>query len=300
MDNTNYMNNTKIKFYEKSYNDTIKDGGKPLELTEEELNIKITEIGKEKDKNFTFKYVNRKLPSKETIKSNIQSCTEAITPMLKEYLTTEEKTGIIEQLQTNNNIIDLLENNNLKILDGKAEDYFGIHLTCKTMGYGLVALKDIPEGTILFLYEGDKILKEENIDPNDEYMYNSTDTLITSKKMGNLSRFCCHLPDDQPFPDDKKNNNMLLSNMDVYNIPYDSLIRGFFITKKDIKIGNEMGWDYGPKYALSNNTVYYNLNTNKFCRKEKEQGQNQNTKKTNFSDNDPTNQKKEQQQQQQQ
>ena len=71
------------------------------------------------------------------------------------------------------------------------------------VGHGLFASKDIPAGTVLFMYSG-TIEAAKTYEKGDEYTYcwgslnsNAIEKIVSAKQAGGLSRFMQHLPQDQ-------------------------------------------------------------------------------------------------------
>jgi hypothetical protein len=151
-----------------------------------------------------------------------------------------------------------------------------LHKTCEAMGYGLVARKEIPQNTVVFEYIGQGYSLESKDDSiYSTYVEDNTvpegGIYISAKHYGNLARFVCHLPVEQPFPECE----VWLANLRLVGMHGG---RAFLITLSTIKPGDELGFDY-TKSASSTSEyfskkgilpIYCDAKTGKFFREKKQ------------------------------
>lgn len=163
------------------------------------------------------------------------------------------------------------------ILD-KPEENIIIHQTCKSMGWGLAAAVPIRAGTVVLEYLGNVgKISEIPIDTtytlclDDSGINADVDKVLFTSALhrGNLARFACYLPDEQPF----NNYRVKLANLDGELIPGpDGRNHLFYVAKADIEAGEELGWDYGGGYSNSlPNPIFYDEDKKIFFRKKSEE-----------------------------
>jgi hypothetical protein len=204
---------------------------------------------------FQFKYM-----AEPPLKKSFQSCTEHLVKCTGGKVNTK-----------------LL--NSIHVLDDP-EESIAVHQTCKTMGHGLVALEFIRERTVICEYLGKIGLHGAPEDGEyrlclEDPMTNSINPqtlFVNAKEEGNLARFACHFPDEQP---SHLKCRVKLANINLERFPgSDGRNHFFYITKADIKRGEELGWDYGGYYTMGENPVYYNVETQKFIREKRQPANN--------------------------
>ena len=162
------------------------------------------------------------------------------------------------------NLTETLENCRLpqwmqsfKVLD-EPEKYIAVHKTCSniSIGYGLVAKKAIPVQSIILDYLG----KKEKTDDIEDYTYSFNllnGISINAKTQGNLARLSNHLPHSQPLLEETP---VVLANVHAQIITCVDGNHVFFLAKKDIKIGEEIGWDYGSLYSWGDKRSLHYIN----------------------------------------
>lgn len=162
------------------------------------------------------------------------------------------------------------------------EAHIAIHQTCKTMGYGLVAVKKIPAKTVVSEYLGTLGSYDEVGGDKEEYLACLTSTKdiqkygvqqvaasslwVNAKNEGNLTRFACHMPDEQPI----QGYRVKLANLDLMIAKGRCRNYALLVTKTDVEPGEELGFDYGEHFVNKISPVYYDLDRKKFFRVSKE------------------------------
>lgn len=129
----------------------------------------------------------------------------------------------------------------------------------KIHGRGVFAAQDLPKGTLLIEYTGKRITSEEadekygdDESPHTFLFLLNNDMVVDANYGGNSSRFINHScsPNCEPFEDEDE--------------------RLWFETKKDIKKGEELTWDYQlvieEKYTPAIKKLYQCFCGSKKCR----------------------------------
>jgi hypothetical protein len=170
----------------------------------------------------------------------------------------------------------------------RPEENFIIHQTSKETGLGVVAKSKIKEGMIIGEYEGDIVdstssdpydtfigMNPKLTEKIREQLVQMTDPIkkrnlelrlikliedvstgsntgigmakISAKNAGNFSRFFCHLTEKQP---EGIKVPVKLANIRLEGnaSPSKGRMCLYFRATRDIEIGDEVGWDYGPEY----------------------------------------------------
>ncbi|KAM9323889.1 histone-lysine N-methyltransferase EHMT2 [Gastrophryne carolinensis] len=111
------------------------------------------------------------------------------------------------------------------------------------MGWGVRALQDIPQGTFICEYVGELISDAEaDVREDDSYLFDLDNKdgevyCIDARYYGNVSRFINHLCEPNLIP-----VRVFMSHQDL-RFP-----RIAFFSGKDIKSGEELGFDYGDRF----------------------------------------------------
>jgi hypothetical protein len=124
--------------------------------------------------------------------------------------------------------------------------YMALHKICKNMGIGVVARKKMPENSVLE-YRG----QWRGIEDKDDSIYSTfvkDETVpegsicITARRYGDLTRFICYMPREQP---QFTNRKVKLANLRFVDMLDEAGVgHAFLITNTIIKPGDELGWDY--------------------------------------------------------
>ncbi|MCA0402373.1 MAG: hypothetical protein LCH30_01115 [Proteobacteria bacterium] len=134
------------------------------------------------------------------------------------------------------------------------------------VGYGVIAVEDIPANTIVSLYAG--ILSNQSfMNKYDTYILGTHNFMISAKTHRNFSGFITHaferksqviphylnkiyLDDFHPIKEDKTHwqANLVSSNLSSEMLIANNKLYFFLKSQEAIKKGNLIAWDYGLKY----------------------------------------------------
>lgn len=107
---------------------------------------------------------------------------------------------------------------------------YGLKVKRSKAGLGLFAMEDIPSGVCLIEYFGKPLTEEESIDSNSKYLFEVDSKLtIDGTDRKNIARYINHScrPNCE---------------VEIYKK------RIFVFSKRKIKIGEELAYDYGKEY----------------------------------------------------
>lgn len=114
----------------------------------------------------------------------------------------------------------------------KNKTFDGLVVKRSRAGLGLFTTKDIPKGTFIIEYTGEKITTDESDRRGGQYLFTlSDDYVIDGKERSNLARYINHScrPNSEPEIDEDK------WKINIY-------------AKRAIKAGEELNYDYGKEF----------------------------------------------------
>lgn len=154
------------------------------------------------------------------------------------------------------------------------------------VGYGVIALNDIPKNTVLCSYAG-RLIKIQRVKQNDHAIdFHGLDAILSTEQFRGIASFFQHLPTTKRFKDAKQLSQVLRLigqnvserdlklNDELYStefldieqslatenvtreyICYEGIPVVLMVTNRTVKAGEQIGFNYGKNYWLSRGVV---------------------------------------------